>query len=63
MTPKQEKRGKRGKTLAKLKYKRKPKHHNITSLQNPETIISYQGPSCLSLASTKTPGIIINRAL
>jgi len=34
-----------------------------TNPQNPENITSQQGPSCLALARTKTPSIIINRAL
>jgi len=51
------------KTPAKPKYRRKPKHPSITSPQNLETITSLQGPSWLVPARTKTPGIIINRAL
>jgi len=41
MTPKQEKRGKRGKTPAKPKNRRKPKHPNIISPENKETITSH----------------------
>jgi hypothetical protein len=51
------------KTPAKPKYRRKPKHANKTSPQNPETITSQQVPTCLTPTRTRTPGIIIGRAL
>jgi len=56
-------RGEGGKTPKKPKNRRKPKDPYKISPQNLETKTSYQRPSCLALARTKTPGIIINCAL